>query len=207
LASSQSPAQYLPANISDSIIAGYAAQHAILTAELSTLSSANQEFIFGDQAILPCLHKSFSRGTVLINSTCPFDSPVINPRYLSNPLDTSLLVAGFKYARAIRATRALQGIGVHETYPGPTVQTDGQIEEFIRAGLNTENHHGGTAAMLPRNLGGVVDSELKVYGVQGLRVIDASIMPILPAAHLQATVYGIAEKGADLIKMSSRKDA
>jgi len=60
--------------------------------------------------------------------------------------------------------------------------------------------------MLPRHLGGVVDSELRVYGVQGLRVIDASIMPMLPAAHLQATVYGIAEKGADLVKMSSQKD-
>jgi choline dehydrogenase-like flavoprotein len=165
-----------------------------LTRDLSTFASANQEFIFGDQAILPCLQKPFSRGTVLINSTSPFDPPVIDPRYLSNPLDLALLVAGFKYARAIRATSALQSISVQETYPGPTTQTDNQIEEFIRGGLATENHHGGTAAMLPRDLGGVVDSNLRVYGVQGLRVVDASIMPLLPAAHLQATVYGIAEK-------------
>jgi choline dehydrogenase-like flavoprotein len=94
----------------------------------------------------------------------------------------------------MRATRALQEIGVQETFPGAAVQTDEQIENFIRSTLATENHHGGTAAMIPRHLGGVVDSGLKVYGVQGLRVIDASIMPTLPAAHLQATVYGIAEK-------------
>lgn len=75
-----------------------------------------------------------------------------------------------------------------------TIQTVEEIENFIRDDLNTENHHGCTAAMLPRHLGGVVDPELRVYGVHGLRVIDASIMPMLPAAHLQATVYGIAEK-------------
>ena len=61
-------------------------------------------------------------------------------------------------------------------------------------------HVAGTAAMMPRELGGVVDPKLKVYGIQGVRVVDASIMPLIPACHLQATVYAVAEKAADIIR-------
>jgi len=73
--------------------------------------------------------------------------------------------------------------------------------------VDTENHHAGTAAMLPRDLGGVVDPELKVYGVQGLRVVDASVMPMIPATHLQATVYAIAEKVSRFITVRYLTDA
>jgi hypothetical protein len=216
-ASTQQPAQYLLPNTNPTIISGYAAQHALLTKEISSNSAANLEFIFGDTSIIPGLQKPFSRGRVSINSTSPFATPVINPRYLSNPLDISSLVAGFKFARTIRNSSALQAIDIIETYPGASVQTDGQIEEFIREGVDTLHHHVGTASMLPRELGGVVDSSLRVYGVKGLRVVDASVIPMLPAAHLQATIYGVAEKvclfiwdkrrftntlqAADLIKM------
>lgn len=80
-----------------------------------------------------------------------------------------------------------------------------EIEEFVRGSIGTLNHHAGTTAMMPRELGGVVDAELRVYGVEGLRVVDAGIIPILPAAHIQSTVYAVAEKGADLIKKSWMK--
>jgi hypothetical protein len=170
-ASTQQPAQYLLPNTNPTIISGYAAQHALLTKEISSNSAANLEFIFGDTSIIPGLQKPFSRGRVSINSTSPFATPVINPRYLSNPLDTSSLVAGFKFARTIRNSSALQAIDIIETYPGASVQTDGQIEEFIREGVDTLHHHAGTASMLPRELGGVVDSSLRVYGVKGLRVV------------------------------------
>jgi hypothetical protein len=193
-ASLQQPAQYLLPNTDSTIISGYAAQHALLTKELSSNSAANLEFIFGDKSIIPGLQKPFSRGRVSVNSTSPFASPVINPRYLSNPLYISSLIAGFKFARTIRNSSALQAIDVVETVPGEAVQTDEQIEEFIKAGLDTLHHHGGTASMLPRELGAVVDSCLRVYGVKGLRVVNASILPMLPAAHLQATIYGVAEK-------------
>jgi choline dehydrogenase-like flavoprotein len=96
----------------------------------------------------------------------------------------------------------MQAIETVETFPGDAVETEEEIEAFIRGeeGVQTLNHHAGTAAMLPRQLGGVVDPELRVYGVRRLRVADASIVPILPAAHLQDTIYAVAEKAAALIR-------
>lgn len=193
-AAAQQASHYLSPNTPATVRAGYEAQFALLKSDLSSSSIAYLEFIFGDRAILPALHQPFSRGSVLINSTSPFDSPVIDPRYLSNPLDLDLFVAGFQYVRTIRDTKAMQAIDVVETYPGASVMTSEQVEEFVRSGVDTEHHHAGTASMLPRELGGVVDPELRVYDVEGLRIVDASILPMVPAAHLQATLYGVAEK-------------
>lgn len=86
--------------------------------------------------------------------------------------------------------RSLQPLQLN---PGPNA-TDQQILDFVKANLQTEFHPSGTCAMLPLNLGGVVDPQLLVYGTQNLRLVDASIMPVIPASHLQAVVYGIAEK-------------
>jgi choline dehydrogenase-like flavoprotein len=193
-ADTQPTSHYLLPNTPPTVRAGYEAQFALLASDITSSTMAYLEFIFSDDAILPALHQPFSRGTVLINSTSPFDIPVIDPRYLSNPLDLELLSVGFEYARTIRDTVAMQAIDVVETYPGASVVTSEQIEEFVRAEVSTEHHHAGTASMLPRDLGGVVDAELRVYGVDGLRVVDASVVPMLPAAHLQATLYGLAEK-------------
>ncbi|EDO05013.1 hypothetical protein SS1G_07498 [Sclerotinia sclerotiorum 1980 UF-70] len=109
------------------------------------------------------------------------------------------LTIAFNYTRFMRTAPSLQAISFTESYPGPNITTQAQIEEFIRETVVSENHHVGTASILPRNLGGVVDERLRVYGVKGLRVVDASVIPILVAAHLQATVYGVAEKAASVI--------
>lgn len=87
--------------------------------------------------------------------------------------------------------------------PGPDeAQTDDEIERVLRGGLAVPHnaHPCGTAAMMPRDLGGIVDTALRVYGVDGLRVVDASVLPLIPAANLQATTYAVAEKAADLNK-------
>jgi hypothetical protein len=201
LATSQSPSTYLLPDTHPSVLAGYKAQHAILTESLTSSTTASLEFIFDDSVIIPSLQQPFSRGTVHINSSSPFAQPLVNARYLSNPLDLYTLVSGFLYALRIRATSALQAISALEVYPGALVSSEdeAQIEAFVRGGVDTENHHAGTAAMLPRELGGVVDSELRVYGVKGLRVVDASVMPMIPGAHLQSTIYAIAERAADFI--------
>ena len=155
---------------------------------------ADLEFILGDSNIIPVLQQPYSRGSVSINSTSAFDPPVIDPRYLSNPLDLARLVKGIRYVRKVQATNALQEVKVQDLFPGPTAQTDIQLAAFVIAGVYTLHHHSGTVSMLPKKLGGVVDSKLRVYGIEGLRVVDASVFPMVPAAHIQATVYAVAEK-------------
>jgi choline dehydrogenase-like flavoprotein len=163
------------------------------------------EFIFDDSVLLPGLQQSFSRGSVHISSPSPFVPPAIDQRYLSNPLDLLIFAQGFLYTRHVMHTHAIQDINGTETFPGEEAVPSpdmSKIETSVRQGVTTLNHHAGTAAMLPREWGGVVDAQLKVYGVEGLRVVDASIIPVLPAAHLQDTVYAVAERAADLIKES-----
>ena len=74
------------------------------------------------------------------------------------------------------------------------------MNDILNRGIGTEYHYSGTAAMLPLELGGVVDSELRVYGTSNLRIVDISIFSVIPGAHLQAVVYAVAEKAADIIK-------
>jgi choline dehydrogenase-like flavoprotein len=89
----------------------------------------------------------------------------------------------------------MKAIGLSELLPGPAILDVGDaLEVYVRTALLTAWHPAGTAAMLPKELGGVVDPELKVYGVSNLRVVDASIIPMLPSSHTMATVYAIAEK-------------
>jgi len=191
--------QYLPPDTPSSVLAGYTLQHNLLTRDLSATNTSHLEIIVGDGVIVPALQQPFSRGTIRLNNTSAFSAPLINPRYLSHPIDLLQLSAALNYSRVMRATQALSEVGMVETYPGPNITTPAQIAEFIQQAALSENHHVGTASMLPREYGGVVDEKLRVYGVGGLRVVDASVIPMLVAAHLQASVYGVAEKGAGII--------
>ena len=150
------------------------------------------------------VEKPLSRGTVHLNPSNPSSEPIVTYNSLSNPFDKSVLYEAIKWRRnSLFNTTALQSLGPIELVPGPAAQTE---EEVLQALLNANAlapsfaHPSGSCAMMPRNLGGVVDSDLKVYGTTGLRIVDASIIPIIPAAHLQATVYAVAEKAADIIK-------
>lgn len=104
------------------------------------------------------------------------------------------MIEGFKYLRRIAATKAFESISPIESNVTSWARSDAEIEGVVRSLLNTLYHPCGTAAIGKRELGGVVDDDLVVYGVGNLRVVDASVFPVPPAAHLQATVYAVAEK-------------
>ncbi|KII83632.1 hypothetical protein PLICRDRAFT_47109 [Plicaturopsis crispa FD-325 SS-3] len=142
----------------------------------------------------------FSRGSVHIGSSDPTANPVIDPRYLDNDVDTEIMINGLKIARKAIATPALNSVITQEITPGPDVQSDADLKNYIRDTMLTTYHPTGTASMFPREEGGVVDPTLKVYGTENLRIVDASIIPIQISAHVQASLYAIAEKAADIIK-------
>ena len=139
-----------------------------------------------------------SRGTVNLDLTAasPEDAePRVDYRTLSNPVDEAVLVEFVRFARRYFRETSLARYGPVEVGPGADVTSDAGLVAFVRTVLAPTQHHPvGTAAMLPRRLGGVVDDRLRVYGVAGLRVVDASIMPTLPGANTCQTVYAVAEK-------------
>ncbi|KAH6683454.1 GMC oxidoreductase [Halenospora varia] len=141
----------------------------------------------------------FARGTVHISSSSVLTPPTIDPAYLSSPVDFAALVAIAKYLRQIATTSPMSSQWVTEYEPGPAVDSDASWEAYTRNVTSSIFHPVGTCAMLPEADGGVVSKDLKVYGVEGLRVVDASVMPLLISAHIQTAVYGIAEIAADKI--------
>ncbi|CZR51574.1 related to alcohol oxidase [Phialocephala subalpina] len=142
----------------------------------------------------------FSRGTVHINASNPLGKPLIDPRYFSNEYDLQAAVAVVKKCRQLALTPPIRDVWVSEYEPGlDNVKTDAEWRDFALNTTLTIYHPVGTCAMLPKKKGGVVDSKLKVYGTTNLRVVDASIIPVLISAHMQTAVYGIAEMAAEII--------
>lgn len=150
--------------------------------------------------LLPILARPFSRGTIHIASADPKASPAIDPRYFDEEIDLDLLVDAVKFARKLTQTEPLSNIIEREELPGPDVQTDEQIYEYVRSYAGSSWHTCGSNSMLPRDKGGVVDSNFKVYGTHNLRVVDLSVLPLHTAVHPQATVYTLAEMACDIIR-------
>ncbi len=141
-----------------------------------------------------------SRGSVHINPSNPLGKPIIDPRYLDNEYDVQALVEIAKFNRRIAQAAPLRATWVSEYEPGlDAIQTDAQWRDFVRNNMLSIFHPLGTAAMLPKKDGGVVDASLKVHGTSNLRVVDASVIPVQISAHIQTAVYGIAERAADAI--------
>lgn len=155
--------------------------------------------MFGSISIQAAIQHPLSRGAVTINSKNPFDRPSIDAGYLSESLDLEILREGFKLARKISQTSPMKDHIASENSPGSSVQSDSDWNNWIRGATGTEYHPSSTCAMLPRADGGVVDTNLKVYGTSNLRVIDASVVPFSLSCHLMSVAYGIAEIGADII--------
>lgn len=140
-----------------------------------------------------------SRGRVSMRSADPLAPPIIQPRYLSDPLDQQIAVAGMKFARKLCGADALEPYRAGETVPGPDIQTDTELLEYIRANGSTVYHAAGTCRMGIDDKA-VVDPELRVRGLAGLRVVDASVMPTITSTNTNATTIMIAEKAADIIR-------
>ena len=148
--------------------------------------------------IRPTLLHPDSRGQILLRSTNPSDPPRIVYNFFSAPDDLPRLREGFKRGRIVAYQQAMNAFRDSETSPGPQVKTDADIDAFIRRTAITAHHPCGTCAM---GIGpqAVTDPQLRVRGAERLRVVDASVMPDLVSAHINACVLMIAEKAADMI--------
>lgn len=194
----QSPTAYLALDSPPSVVAGFSAQKEILSKLYASPESAQYESPFsGTCPRTVIMQHPLSRGTIHINASNPFGPPVIDFRVFSNPLDVELAIASLNFTRSYINTPTLSMLGPIETGPGPNVSAEDTVAmtEYLRRTSGPTSFHAcGTAAMLPRELGGVVGSDLKVYGVDKLSVVDASTFPLIVGAHLSATVYAVAEK-------------
>lgn len=155
------------------------------------------EFMVGTAgAIFAALLTTFSRGSVSIASPHIRAQPIINPGWLTDPRDQELVVALFRYLRKLETAPSVAEIVTgNETSPGSKVQTDNDILEWIKATSYSIFHGSCTCKMgKASDPMAVVDSDAKVLGTLGLRVVDASAFPFLPPGQPQATVYALAEK-------------
>jgi choline dehydrogenase len=136
-----------------------------------------------------------SRGSIRLRSTDPLEAPAIDPGFLSDPEDLRVLVEGTRLTRRLAGASTLGRWFEGERAPGEEVQDDEEIADWIRANAHTIYHPVATCAM-----GRAVDPELRVQGIQGLRVADASVIPHLVRGHTHAATTMVAERAADLIR-------
>ncbi|KAI0039714.1 GMC oxidoreductase [Auriscalpium vulgare] len=167
---------------------------------MSTAEPGKKYFSF----VVSLMHP-LSRGSVHIASADPAEAPAIDPNYFAHPTDLDMLVEGLKFTLKVFDTEPVKSAARGPVMPSAAVFSagDAALREYVKETVGGEFHPLGTASMLPRADGGVVDPDLKVYGTSNLRVIDCSVLPLEISAHLQSVAYAIAEKGADIIKAAA----
>ncbi|TXT05958.1 hypothetical protein VHUM_03719 [Vanrija humicola] len=193
-----------------SVQAGLSAQYRLLQSRLQ--SSAGQVEIIltmwgsgpNNVGIQMGLQHPFSRGTIFITSQDAFTPPNIDPSYFSVGPDAAILTAASEWVRNLAKAGPFAQQITGES-GGTTGLTGQDLQNYATSNAGTEYHPLGTCSMLPREQGGVVDTNLIVYGTHNVRVVDSSIMPLQISAHLMASTYGIAEKAADIIKQAHWK--
>ncbi|KAJ7708735.1 GMC oxidoreductase [Mycena rosella] len=147
------------------------------------------------------INHPFSRGSIHIASSDPLVPPSIDPKYFEHSYDLLQFVEQIKFCRKVLEQEPLRKfLTGTELLPGPEVQTDEQIADYIRDAFSTTWHTVGSCSMLPLADGGVVDKTLKVHKTTNIRVVDISVVPLHIGAHMQATAYAIGEIAADIIK-------
>jgi choline dehydrogenase len=145
-----------------------------------------------------------SRGHVMAKSNRPGDMPTINPRYLTEESDRRAIVGGLKFVRRIFSAPALQPYVGDEKLPGAQVQTDDELLDYAKRNGNTV-YHASCTCMMGQHAMAVVDDQLRVHGLDGLRVVDASVMPSVTSTNTNAPTIMIAEKAAALIRAEARQ--
>ncbi len=169
-------------------------------ATLSADMAGGKVHDFSGFTLSVCQLRPESRGHIRIRSRDPFEPPEMQPNYLSTDLDRRTNVAAVRAARAIAASQAMAPWVVREVKPGPAAQSDEDILAFCREAGATIFHPSGTCAMgIDPKQGAVLDTRLRVHGVQGLRVVDCSAMPTLVSGNTNAPVVMMAEKAVDMI--------
>jgi choline dehydrogenase-like flavoprotein len=150
------------------------------------------------------LSNPLSRGSVHTASSNPIIPPSIDPRYFTHPLDLEIYARHIQYLEIISLSEPFRSTilsqGGHVAEPQRFFQDLEVAKEYVRRTATSMWHPTSTCSMLPRDKGGVVDGRLRVYGTKNVRVVDASMMPLVPRANTQATIYAVAEKAADIIK-------
>jgi choline dehydrogenase len=150
------------------------------------------------------LLRPHSRGSVLLRSADPADPPLVDPNYLGDTSDLQLLLGGMRVAREIAGAVPLRQALSGELLPGGGAQTDAELAAYIRGTLRTDWHPVGTCRMGRSNEPmSVVDPYLRVFGVQGLRVIDASVMPNIVSANTNAPTMALADRAVSLLLSKS----
>lgn len=148
----------------------------------------------------PWQQRPESSGHLLARSANPFEAPEIQPNYLADEMDRQVLLGGMRLARRLLQTEPMQRYFVNEEFPGIDAQSDSELLAFAKERGTTTFHLMGTCRMAPTtDKTAVVDDQLRVHGLEGLRVADASIMPMMLSANLNAATLMIGEKAADLI--------
>jgi choline dehydrogenase-like flavoprotein len=150
-----------------------------------------------------CVLRPKSRGSVWLKSADPFAAPMIDPNFLAEDSDLDTMVAGFKTTRRLLDAPALKALQKTDAVTSG-IETDAQIRDVLRNNVDTVYHPVGTCKMGVNDPAAVVDPKLKVYGLGGLRVVDASIMPTLIGGNTNAPAIMIGEKAADMIKAEMR---
>jgi choline dehydrogenase-like flavoprotein len=150
-----------------------------------------------------CLLRPKSRGSVALSSADPMRPPAIDPNFLGETDDLESMVAGYKTTRRLMETPALRALQKKEMFTAG-VNADDDIRALLRARVDTVYHPVGTARMGVNDPMAVVDPKLKVYGLEGLRIVDASVMPTLIGGNTNAPTIMIGEKAADMIKAEMR---
>jgi choline dehydrogenase len=153
-------------------------------------------------SILPGVVRPASRGWVRLRSADPADPPLVNPNYLADPSDVDRLAYGVEVAREIFATAAFSGALKEELLPGTTTSGRDALRRFVRERADSYHHQAGSAR-IGIDAGAVVDPRLRVYGVDGLRVADASVMPAVPSGNPHAAIVMIAERCAEFLGEAS----